>query len=181
MIHNSHTRRDVVDLIETFDLDVKHDGIDKTILFNNVSECLLKMNDLHGSVDDLQHIRDYLKNINQNKIKISDRDKFIDIAKSIIFYVKNGCLLSYTDYLSEDFLKKDVREICKHCTLPTCLRAVNMLNQSHKFDEFFIPILTGKTKVLLRRKREARLKKMNNLRWRSREDNNGEPFIVRFD
>jgi len=180
-IHQSHTRRDIVDLIETFSLDVKHKGVDKNVLFEQVAECLMKMNDLDGSVDDLQHIKDYLKNINQNKIKISERDNLIDIAKKIIFYVNNGCLLSYTDYLSEDHLKRDVRELCKHCTLPTCLRAINMLNNSHKFNEYFSPILTGKTKVLLRRRREQRLKRMNNLRVRTREDNNGEPFVVRFD
>ena len=150
-------------------------------LFQTTDDYINKLKDLDESVDDLIHIKTYLSSINQNKIKINDRDKYIEIAKNIIFYVKNGCLLSYTTYLCEDELKRDVRELCKFCSLPTVLRAVNMLNSSHKFSEYFEPILSGKTKVLLRKRQEKKLKRLNNLRVRTKEDNGGIPFWINFD
>ncbi len=181
MIHLSHTRRDIVDIIETFKFPIKYNDVDKNVLFQMTDDYINKLKNLDGSVDDLIHIKTYLSSINQNKIKINDRDKYIEIAKNIIFYVKNGCLLSYTNYLCEDELKRDVITLCKFCSLPTVLRAVNMLNDSHKFKEYFEPILNGKTKVLLRKRQERRLKRLNNLRVKTKEDNGGLPFIITFD
>lgn len=181
MIHLSHTRRDIIDIIETFKFPIKYKDVDKNVLFQTTDDYINKLKDLDGSVDDLIHIKTYLSSINQNKIKINDRDKYIEIAKNIIFYVKNGCLLSYTTYLCEDELKRDVRELCKFCSLPTVLRAVNMLNSSHKYQEYFEPILNGKTKVLLRKRQEKKLKRLNNLRVRTKEDNGGIPFLITFD
>ena len=181
MIHTSHTRKDIVDIIETFKFPIKYNDVDKSVLFQMTDEYINKLKDLDGNIDDLIHIKNYLSSINQNKIKINDRDKYIEIAKNIIFYVKNGCLLSYTTYLCEDELKRDIRELCKYCSLPTVLRAVNMINNVHKFKEYFEPILNGKTKVLLRKRQEKKLKRYNNLRVKTREENNGEPFWVYFD
>ena len=181
MIHSSHTRRDIIDIIETFNFPIKYKDVDKNVLFQTTDDYINKLKDLDESVDDLIHIKTYLSSINQNKIKINDRDKYIDIAKNIIFYVKNGCLLSYTTYLCEEELKRDIRELCKFCSLPTVLRAVNMINNSHKFSEYFEPILNGKTKVLLRKRQEKKLKKLNNLRVRTKAENGGQPFIIYFD
>ena len=56
-----------------------------------------------------------------------------------------------------------------------------MLNSSHKYQEYFEPILNGKTKVLLRKRQEKKLKRLNNLRVRTKEDNGGIPFLITFD
>jgi hypothetical protein len=131
--------------------------------------------------DDIKHLKTYLKNVNQNRIKISDRNRYIDIAKMIIFYIKNDCLLSYTNYLTEDDLIRDVELICSYCKLPTCLRAINMLNNCGKFKKKFEPIVTGKTKVISRKKEQERLLKSNRIMFRTKRDNNDAPFVISFD
>ena len=181
-IHPSHTCRYIIDLIKVLKLDIKNtDTLSKDDLFKETWKVLENLNDIDGSVEELEHIKKYLTNINVNKIKIADRDKYIDIAKNILFYIENDCLLSYTDYLTEDALLKDVETICSYCNLPTCYRAVTKLNATGKFKKKFEPIVTGKTKVLLRRRQQAKLRMINNLMIKTCDTNGGNKFVVRFD
>jgi hypothetical protein len=178
MIHKTHTRKDVIQIIETYNIDiVGYEDLSKPLLFEEVWNKIMKME----SSQVVDHLKLYLKNVNQNRIKITERDKYIDIAKTIIFYIKNDCLLSYTNYLSEDDLVKDIKMICHYCKLPTCYRAVTMLNNTGKFKEKFEPIVTGKTKVLLRKKEQERLFKANRVMFRTKQDNDNRPFIITFE
>ena len=146
-IHPSHTCRYILDLIKVLKLDIKHtDTLSKDDLFKETWKVLENLNDIDGSVEELEHIKKYLTNINVNKIKIADRDKYIDIAKNILFYIENDCLLSYTDYLTEDALLKDVETICSYCNLPTCYRAVTKLNATGKFKKSLNLLLLVKLK-----------------------------------
>lgn len=184
MIHKSHTRKDIVELIETFEFPIEdYQDLTKNYLFKLFWEYVVTLETFQGNEEfpNLDHLKDYLQKPNQNRLKINEREKYISIAKQIIFYVNNGCILSYTNYLSEDELCKDVKKICNYCNLPTCLRAVTLLNKSRKFDTQFEPILTGKVKVLLRKKEEERLMKINNFKWRDKDQNGGRPFLVIFD
>ena len=56
-----------------------------------------------------------------------------------------------------------------------------MLNSTGKFKEKFEPIVTGKTKVLLRKKEQDRLLQANRIKIRTKRDNNDQPFIIDFD
>ncbi len=184
MIHKTHTRKDVINIIETYNINIKsYDELSKPLLFQEVWSKVEKLNSIEPTdeIDDIDHLKSYLTNVNQNRIKITERDKYIDVAKSIIFYIKNDCLLSYTNYLSEDELVRDIKMICNYCKLPTCLRAINMINNTGKFKEKFEPIVTGKTKVLLRKKEQDRLFKENRVMFRTKKDNDGEPFIISFE
>lgn len=183
MIHKTHTRRDIIGIIETFNFKITdYKDVSKPKLFEDVWNYIETIQDFKNIEEErnIKHLKEYLSSVNQNRIKISERDKYIDIAKMIIFYVDNGCLLSYTNYLNEDDLLNDVKLINNYCKLPTCLRAINLLNKTHKFKRFE-PVLTGKTKVMLRKREQKRLKQMNNLRVRRLEDNDGKPFVVNFD
>lgn len=184
MIYKTHTRRDIINIIETYNIPLKnYEELSKPLLFDEVWKQIQNLKNVKPTdeIDDLKHLKSYLSNVNQNRIKIAERDKYIDIAKHIIFYVKNDCLITYTNYLSEDDLIRDVKTICNYCKLPTCLRAINMLNASGKFKEKFEPIITGKTKVLLRKREQERLSRTNRISIRTKNDNNNKPFIVYFD
>lgn len=184
MIHKSHTRRDIITIIETFDFTIEdYQDFTKNYLFKLVWEYILNLEKFLGNeeFETLDHLKSYLQKPNQNRLKINEREEYIQIAKRLIFYVRNGCILSYTDYLTEDDLLADVRKLCNYCNLPTCHRAIEMINSSKKFKEHFEPIISGKTKVLLRKREEDRLMKINRFQWRHKEQNGGNPFIVRFD
>lgn len=184
MIHKTHTRKDVINIVETYNIPIKsYEELSKPLLFQEVWNRIEKLKhiDPTDDIDDVEHLKSYLTNVNQNRIKIAERDKYIDIAKNIIFYIKNDCLLTYTNYLSEDDLIADVRLICNYCKLPTCLRAVNMLNRCGKFKEKFDPIVTGKTKVLLRKKEQERLLRANRVMIRTKRDNDDKPFVIYFN
>mgnify|MGYP003634733706 CR=1 FL=1 len=183
-IHSSHTKRDIIEVIETFNFIIEdYNDLSKSYLFKVVEtyiDCCesFKSNDDFANLDTLI---EYLEKPSQNRIKISERDKYIDIAKSLIFYCKNDHRLSFTEYLSEDDLLKDVELICLYCNLPTCYRAVNLINNSGKFKKKFEPIITGKTKILLRKKKEKQLQSNNILITRTTADNGGNPFVLTFD
>ena len=181
-IHPSHTTRYIYDLIKILDFDIDdYECLSKNDLFVVFWEYIEKLDDIDGSVDELEHLKKYLTNVNINKIKIADRDRYIDIAKNILFYIDNDCLLSFTNYNTEDELLKDVKMICSYCNLPTCYRAITKLNKTGKFKETFQPITTGKTKILLRKREQKRLKKINNLMIKTIDTNGGNRFVVTFD
>ena len=71
--------------------------------------------------------------------------------------------------------------ICSYCNLPTCYRAITKLNKTGKFKETFQPITTGKTKILLRKREQKRLKKINNLMIKTTDTNGGNRFVICFD
>jgi hypothetical protein len=184
MIDKSHTKKDIIEIVETFDFKIEdYSDMTKNYLFKVVETYIDSLESFKGNAHykDLDSLKEYLRKPNQNRIKIADRDKYIDIAKHIIFYCKNGYILSYTKYLTEDDLIRDIQMICSFCNLPTCLRAVNLINSSGKFKQKFEPITSGKTKVLLRKREEQRLKTLNIMKTRTIDDNGGIPFRITFD
>ena len=183
-IDSSHTKKDILEIIETFNFQIEdYSDLTKTYLFKVVEAYIDCCEGFESNADfaNLDTLIEYLEKPSQNRIKISDRDKYIDIAKSLIFYCKNDYKLSFTEYLSEDDLVKDIELICLYCNLPTCYRAVNLINSSTKFKKKFEPITTGKTKILLRKKKEKKLKYNNKLVTRTKDDNGGNPFVIYFD
>ena len=183
-IDSSNTKKDIVEIIETFNFIIEdYSDLTKTYLFKVVEAYIDCCHDFQSNDDfaNLDTLIEYLEKPSQNRIKISERDKYIDIAKGIIFYCKNDYKLSFTEYLCEDDLVKDIELICLFCNLPTCYRAVNLINSCTKFKKKFEPIITGKTKILLRKKKENKLKMNNKLVTRTTEDNGGNPFVLTFD
>ena len=183
-IDSSHTKKDVVEIIETFNFIIEdYNDLAKTYLFKVVESYIDCCSDFESNEDfaNLDSLIEYLEKPSQNRIKISDRDKYIDIAKSVIFYCKNDYKLSFTDYLSDDDLVKDIELICLYSNLPTCLRAVTLINKSGKFKNKFEAITTGKTKILLRKKKENKLQMKNKLVTKTKEENGGNPFVITFD
>ena len=60
-IHPSHTCRYVIDLIKVLKLDIKYnDNLSKEDLFKETWNILDNLDDIDGSVEELEHIKNYL-------------------------------------------------------------------------------------------------------------------------
>ena len=154
-IDSSHTKKDILEIIETFNFQIEdYSDLTKTYLFKVVEAYIDCCEGFESNAD------------------FANLDTLIE-------YLENK--LSFTEYLCEDDLVRDIELICLYCNLPTCYRAVNLINSSTKFKKKFEPITTGKTKILLRKKKEKKLKYNNKLVTRTKDDNGGNPFVIYFD
>lgn len=182
-IHQSHTRKDICEIIEIFDLiDYIEDYSDlsKKDLFNQFTGILSKLKKIKRDdeflfIDDLKGLKDYLEKPNQTRITVKEKSEIMDIAKDIIFYCKNGFLISTSNFEDTDQIKSKADYISCYGNIPTVARAINMLNVDDKIKPKIELILSGKIKIQMRKKYEEKLKKQVCLK-----KNHGR-YIIRFD
>ena len=136
-IHQSHTRKDICEIIEIFDL------IQYIEDYSDLSKGL----------------KDYLEKPNQTRITVKEKSEIMDIAKDIIFYCKNGFLISTSNFEDTDEIKSKADYISCYGNIPTVARAINMLNVDDKIRPNVELILSGKIKIQMRKKYEEKLKK----------------------
>jgi len=166
IIHSSHTRKDICEIIEIFDLiDYIEDYSDlsKKDLVKDFTEVLKKIkkitrDDKFLFIEDIQGLKDYLQKPNQTRITVKEKAEIMDIAKDIIFYSKNGFLLSVSNFESTDEIKDKADYISCYGNIPTVARAINMLNKDDKIRPKINLILSGKIKIQMRKKHEQKLK-----------------------
>ena len=107
----------------------------------------------------------------------------IEVIETFNFKIEDYSVLSkgYLFKVVEAYIDCCDKFESLYSNLPTCLRAVNLINKSGKFKNKFEPITTGKTKILIRKKKEKKFKLDNILITKTKEDNGGNPFILYFD
>tara|TARA_R110001606_G_scaffold46903_4_gene119818 strand:- start:811 stop:1344 length:534 start_codon:yes stop_codon:yes gene_type:complete len=163
MINKTHSKKDLINIIHTFNIDLP-DATDynkKDLIF--VLETELERNEDYQYEDNIYFIeckKDlliYLKNPNINKIPIKEKDNIIKNSKEIIKFCKcNGNILcTYFDTL--DNLKIIANNISYYGDIPTCRRAIKLLEPY-----YYVEIkMSNKTKMTLQKKEEDRIKNIN--------------------
>ena len=182
-IHQSHTRKDICEIIEIFDLIQyleDYSDLSKKELFSEFINILskikkIKRDDKFLFIDDLEGLKEYLQKPNQTRITVKEKSEIMDIAKDIIFYSKNGFLLSTSNFECTDEIKSKADYISCYGNIPTVARAIKMLNEDDKIKPKIELILSGKIKIQMRKKYEEKLKKQICL-----QKNHGK-YIIRFD
>ena len=91
---------------------------------------------------------EYLSKPNQSKqLTIKEKDNVMLTAKKIIGYCKNSYFLTPYNYESFDDLLVEANYIAKFGDIPSCRRAINMLNQDPKLDHKIDIILSKRVKI----------------------------------
>jgi len=166
IIHSSHTRKDICEIIEIFDLiDYIEDYSDltKKDLVKDFTQVLNKIKKISRDdkflfIEDIEGLKEYLQKPNQTRITVKEKCEIMDIAKDIIFYCKNGFLLSVSNFECTDEIKDKADYISCYGNIPTVARAINMLNKDDKIKPKINLILSGKIKIQMRKKHEQKLK-----------------------
>ena len=144
----------MVQVIEQFNIDIpnKLDLPKKEIqvlLINKLFEIdKIIEEDEYFFVKTKDELIEYLSKPNQSKqLTIKEKDNVMLTAKKIIGYCKNSYFLTPYNYESFDDLLVEANYIAKFGDIPSCRRAINMLNQDPKLDHKIDIILSKRVKI----------------------------------
>ena len=184
MIHKSHTKKDLIEIIEVFDFtDVitNYRDLNKDALVGLLDIHLRTIYDItpkkeYFDCNDVSELRDYLKHPSPKQvISIVERDRIVDISKKIIFYCRIcGYCLGKNTYETIEEVITDAEEISKYGDIPTIRRALRLLQADTKIKNKISPVITYRTQQRLDRQK---LLKKNSLAKMSVHHGH---FVVKF-
>lgn len=163
-IHTSHSRKELIQIIQQFNIDIPN-CIDlpkkeiQVLLANKLLEIEeIDEEDEYFFVKDKNELIEYLSKPNQSKIlTIKEKDNVMLTAKKIISYCKNTYFLTPYNYETFEDLLKEAEYIAKFGDIPSCRRAINMLNNDPKLDYNIEIVLSKRVKKDLQKKERLKL------------------------
>jgi hypothetical protein len=161
MIHKSFTKKDILDIINSYDIPIddpkQYNKNDLNIIF---TELLVTEDFQIGFSTDYpdffknEDLIEYLSLPKSNEeLNYKEKSEMIQKAKKIINYARNGYMISFTDYLSHDLIYQDGIIVANHCDIPTCRRAIDELNKDPKVRNKIEQQITPKVKKKLEQKK----------------------------
>jgi len=164
-ICKTHSKRDLIDLINTLNLkivfshvDVKRDIHDKLIelLHQNNNDKILYPNVY--KIKNYNDLKCYLKNKNPKKIlSTQEKSDIMKICKNIIDYCNNGYDTENSiRYNNITEIHDDMNYIKQFGDIPSVRRCCKLINQQMKLDEHFIPVLSPQMQKIINDKQSAK-------------------------
>jgi len=188
MIHKSHTKKDLIEIIEVFNfqkdienyLEYNKDTLTTLLDIHLRTIIEIKPEKEYFEFDDINDLREYLKLSSPKQvIPIKEKDIIIDKAKQLIFYCRIcGFQLGYYYDTIEDVIA-DANYIKKYGDIPTIRRALRLVNEDGKIINKIKPIITYRTQQRINKKEQ--LKKDGLCTYTVKKAKEGKPFLVSFD
>ena len=165
-IHKSHSKKELIEIADFFRFPIE-----------DIEECtkpqlIIKMIEVWDDVPEIipdydillvnnkDELKEYLENQNQDKaLSVNQRNKIMRKSKRIINYCKGGYNLIKSSFCSMSDLLDQANDVAMHGNIPTCRRAIKLLNMDIK-----IPYKI-EVKMSNKIKRELELKKQLSLMY----------------
>ena len=186
-IHKSHSKTDIIDLINNLGLKVvfshqdnKKDIHDKINDFINNNKELNFDNNFYN-IQSKDGLISYLQNINPKKtLTIKEKNNVMLICKRIIQYCKNNYEFDFAQYDSLQDLQDDMDYVKQFGDIPSVRRCCRLMNEDPKFGGIkFIPFISPQVKKDLD---DKKITKTNHYyKLAIRRSTPEEPIIVYFD
>ena len=180
MIHPSHSRKDLIEVCEVFNIELEDlYDLPKISLVLLLEAEIEVMPDIEPEyeyyfVNDLEGLKRYLQSPNQTKnITIATKEKVIKDSRKIISYCQSGFQL-FPHFTSEEEVFETGKIVAEHCDISTCRRAIKLLNENRSLPHKIEPIISNRIKKQLERKEIVKKKTAG--QFRSRTGN----FLVEF-
>jgi len=163
-IHTSHSRKELIQIIQQFKIDIPNvNDLPKKDIQVLLSNKLMSIPEIceeeeYFFVKDKNELLEYLSKPNQSKIlTIKEKDNVMLTAKKIISYCKNSYYLTPYNYETFEDLLVEAKHIAKFGDIPSCRRAINMLNNDPKLDHKIEIVLSKRVKKELQKKEQLKL------------------------
>lgn len=162
MIHHSHSKRDLIELCEVFNIELLDIyDLNKEELVKEL-ELQLEHIDYIEPETDYYHIEtideliEYLETPNQTKnLTIPERERMITIARDILLYCKNGFQYRPKFKDLDDVITK-AELIAPHGDITTIRRALLELKMDTKIKNKIEPVISNKVKKQLEKKKRVK-------------------------
>ena len=185
IIHKSHSKNDLIDLINDLNLKVvfSHQDNKKSIqdkLLSFILKESINIEKNYYNIENKDGLIKYLQYINPKKIlNIKEKKNLMNICKHIIGYCKNEYDLEYSKYNKLKDLEDDMDYIKQFGDVPSIRRACRLMNQDPKFKHRkFNPFISPQLKKELDEK--LIIKKTNMVTLKIRKSTPDNPIILEF-
>ena len=135
-IHNSHSRKELFDIISVFELPIPNrNEYNKAQIQCKMIDCLSYFDNINPDMDyffittkdELIH---YLSGPNPHKtLTIKEKDDVMSRSKKLIGYCRNNYFLMPSSYMSFDEVYNDACHIAKHGAIPSVRKEIEGLNK----------------------------------------------------
>lgn len=158
MIHPSHSRKDLIEVCEVFNIELEDlYDLPKISLVSLLEAELESIDEIEPEYEyyfvyDLEGLKRYLQSPNQTKnITIATKEKVIKDSRKIISYCQSGFQL-FPHFTSEEEVFETGKIVAEHCDISTCRRAIKLLNENRSLPHKIEPIISNRVKKQLERK-----------------------------
>jgi len=165
-IHNSHSRKELFDVISVFELPIPNrNEFNKAQIQMKIIETLDYFDKINPDLDYFfietkEDLIKYLEYPNPHKtLTIKEKDDVMSRCKKIINYSRNNYFLMPSSYLSFDDVYTDGVHISKHGGIPSVRKAIELLNKDPKL-AFPIEVKVPK-RVVNQIKKKKKIKQSN--------------------
>tara|TARA_R110000803_G_scaffold53462_1_gene109717 strand:+ start:1903 stop:2463 length:561 start_codon:yes stop_codon:yes gene_type:complete len=185
IIDKSHSKQELVEIINEMDLDIKHSHQDckrsiqdKIILLLKDKKIIIKEN--YYEIKTRDHLISFLINPNKKKsLSIKEKGTLMMICKGIIQYCKSDFDIEATDYNSLKDLVDDMDYIKQFGDIPSVRRCCRLLKDDPKMKNEFIPLISPQVQKELTEKNKK--KKIISAKLIVRYATKENPIWVKFD
>ena len=181
MIHNSHSRKDLLELSDIFNVriedkyDLSKKDLAQAFWTSLQSMRTIEPDEQYYFIESKDELIEYLENPHQTKsLTIQDKQEIIKFSRYIIYYCDHGYNLDpHFDTLQD--LKQIAEYISNYGDIATCRRALKLLSLDKKINPPIVPVISKRVQKELEEKDKLRKDTMNILRVKK------EKVVVVFD
>ena len=185
IIHKTHSKNDLIDLINLLDIPIVFSHQDNK---KNIQDKLLevlktnfKIKKNFYNIENKDGLKVFLANQNPKKsLTIKEKNDVMKIAKNIINYCKSGYMLEGSSkYNSHKDIQDDMDYIKQFGDIPSVRRCCKLLKNDPNFNSSFNPLISPQVQKELEDKRISKQVFMYCLKIKRATPE--EPIIVSFD
>ena len=157
-IDKSFTKKDLSEIITLYEMDIEdYDDLKKSdiqleilsyLKYNNITY-IHDFPDVHNSQDLINFLCNPKPN---NELNYKKKQEVIKTAKLLIQYCKSGYSLALTNYKSVDQIYDNGIMVGAYCDIPTCRRAIKLLNDDPKIRNKIAMKMSSKVRMELESK-----------------------------
>ena len=158
MIHPSHSRKDLIEVCEVFNIDIEDlYDLPKISLISFLESELDKVDYIQPEyeyyfVEDIEELKGYLSDPNQTKnVTIATKEKVIKDSRRIISYCQSGYEI-FPHFQSKKEIYECSKIVAEHCDISTCRRAIKLINEDRSMPSKIKPIISNRVKKQLERR-----------------------------
>ena len=181
MIHNSHSRKDLLELSDIFSIRIEDKfDLSKKDLAETFWKSLLKMrtivpDDQYYFLENKNELKEYLSSPHQTKsLTIMDKQEIIKYSRYIIHYCNHGFSL-FPHFKDIQELIQIATYISNYGDIATCRRALKLLKSDKKISPIIYPKISKRIQKEIEEKDKLKKQIQNKLRVRK------EKVLVTFD
>lgn len=152
LIHKTHSKNDLIDIINTLNIPVVFSHVDKKADLQDKIVEMLQNRELQKpfntkteyKITSYNELRYYLKNPSPKKVlTVKEKAYVMSICRNIIAFCNMGANIDISSYYKDrQQITDDMDYIKQFGDIPSVRRCCKLINQYQKPDEKFVPIIS---------------------------------------